>query len=177
MLKKLSLAIILVAFTSLSAIAAEPKIVVVDIQRIMKDSLAAKDLKTELEAKKNQYQASINAKKDKLTKEMDELVKQKNVLAKDALQQKQKSFVAERDAVIKDARDKQISFDNAYKNALNEIQKAVLDIVSDMAKEQGFNIAIPTSQLIYASNEFDVSAEVLKRLDKKLPKVSLKFEK
>jgi outer membrane protein len=177
MLKKLSLAAALVAFTFVSAVAAEPKIVVVDIQRIMRESLAAKDLKAELESKKNQYQTSINAKKDKLTKEMDDLVKQKNVLAKDALAEKQKSFVAERDAVIKDARDKQISFDNAYKNALGEIQKAVQSIIEDMAKEQGFNMAIPTSQLIYASGDFDVSNEVLKRLDKKLPKVSLKFEK
>lgn len=184
MLKKILPAIALAAVVTFSAFSpaqaadakAEPKVVVVDIQRIMRDSLAAKDLKTQLESQRNSYQSDIKNKEDKLKKEEDDLGKQKNVLSKDALTQKQKSFVDEINNVRKDVEEKRVKLDNAYKQALNEIQSAVQDIINDMAKEQGFNLAIPTSQLVYADKSFDVSDEVLKRLDKKLPKVSLKFE-
>lgn len=185
MLKKLFLTLSIVVFSTAAAQAADAapaalpavKVAVVDIQRIMKDSLAAKDLKAQLEAKRNQYQAEIKAKEDKLKKEEEDLAKQKSVLAKDALTAKQKAFVDDINAVRKDVQDKRVKLDNGYKNALNEIQKVVQGIIDDLAKEKGFNLAIPNSQLVYAHRDFDISDEVLKRLDAKLPKVALKFDK
>ncbi len=184
MLKKFILTLALVIFATSAqaadapaaaapaASAPQPKIAVVDIQRIMKDSLAAKDLKAQLESQRNQYQADIKTKEDKLKKEEEDLAKQKNVLAKDALTAKQKAFVDDINAVRKDVQEKRVKLDNGYKNALNEIQKVVQDIINDLAKEKGFNLAIPTSQLVFAHKDFDISDEVLNRLNKKLPKLS-----
>jgi len=179
MLKKLFLAIVLVASFNTAAVAADapaPKIVVVNVQRIMTDSLAAKDLKAQLEAKKNQYQAEIKTKGDKLKKEKDDLDKQQGVLAKDVLVSKQKAFLAEYKNVQDDANQKSITFENAEKNASRDILASVQDIINDLAKEQGFNLAIPTSQLLFAHKDFDISDEVIKRLDAKMPKVALKFD-
>lgn len=174
MFKKLFLIAALVVMSTGSAQAIDAKIVVVDIQRIMRDSLAAKDLKSQLESRRNQYQSEIKSKEDKLKKEEEDLAKQKNVLAKDALAAKQKAFVNDINAVRKDVQDKRVKLDTAYKAALNDIQDAVQSIINDLAKEKGFNLAIPTSQLVFAHKDFDISDEVLKRLDAKLPKVSLK---
>ncbi len=58
----------------------------------------------------------------------------------------------------------------------DEIQKAVTGIVADMAKEKGFSIAIPTSQILYADPKLDITDEVLKRLNQKLPKLDVKFD-
>jgi len=181
MLKKIFTAVIMIGtiFVASNATAADiaPKIVVVDIQRIMRDSLAAKDLKTQLEAKKNQYQAELKTKSDKLKKEKEDLDKQQSVLSKDALTAKQKSFLAEYKTAQDDANQKSIKFENAEKGASRDILVAIQEIINDLAKEQGFNIAVPTSQLLFAHKDFDISNEVLTRLDKKLPKVALKFEK
>lgn len=176
-LKKVFFAIALVAISAVSANALEAKIVVVDVQRIMRDSSAAKDLKAQLESKKNQFQAELKAKSDKLKKEKDDLDKQQNVLAKDALAAKQKSFLNEYKALQDDANQKTVTFENAEKNASREILSATQDIINGLAKEKDFNIAVPTSQLLFAHKDFDISDEVLKRLDAKLPKVTLKFDK
>lgn len=181
MLKKSFIAIALATIVTFSAASAQaeppaPKVVVVDIQRIMRDSLAAKDLKSQLEAKKNQFQTELKSKGDKLKKEKEDLDKQQNVLSKDALTAKQKSFLAEYKALQDDANQKSIKFENAEKSASHDILVAIQEIINDLAKEQNFNIAVPTSQLLFAHKDFDISNEVLTRLDKKLPKVTLKFD-
>ncbi len=187
MLKNTFFSIILATFIAVSANspaqgadtapATAPKIVVVDIQRIMRDSLAAKDLKTQLESKKNQYQADLKGKSDKLKKEKDDLEKQQSVLSKDALTQKVKNLNSEFKSAQDDANEKSVRFENAEKGASRDILAAVQEIINDLAKEQNFNIAIPTSQLLFAHKDLDITNEVLTRLDKKLPKLTLKFEK
>jgi Skp family chaperone for outer membrane proteins len=175
MFKKIALALLLIASTSLHSNATEAKVAVINMQKIMSDSTAAKDLQTQLEAKRNSYQAEIKAKEDKLRKEEEDLAKQKNILAKDALEQKQKDFIEEINKVRKEVQDKRVALDNAYKQALNELNKAILQIVDDLAAEKGFNLALPNSALIYAASDFDITNDVVSKLNQKLPKISLKF--
>jgi Skp family chaperone for outer membrane proteins len=175
MFKKIALAFLLVVATTSVSSATDAKVAVINMQKIMDESTAAKDLQAQLEAKRSSYQASIKAKEEKLRKEEEDLVKQKNILAKDALEQKQKEFIAEINKVRKEVQDKRVALDNAYKQALNELNKAILQIVSDMAEEKGFNLAFPHSALVYASSDFDITADVITQLNKKLPKVTLKF--
>lgn len=175
-MKKLILALIL-TLSPLAALAApmDAKVVVVDIQEVLAASTAAKDLKTQLEAKRKDYQKQISAKEDALKKQEAELVKQKTVLAKEELTKKQKAFVDEVEKVRKDVQNKRQSLDNAYKKAVGDIQATVQKIIEEMATTQGFNMAIPTSQLIYANKSMDITKDVTAKLNQRLPKVALKF--
>jgi len=44
-----------------------------------------------------------------------------------------------------------------------------------MAKEKGFTLAIPSSQVLYYDSSLEISDEVLKRLNEKLPSLTVKF--
>ncbi len=77
----------------------------------------------------------------------------------------------------KEVQSKKAMLDNGFERALMDIQKVVSEIIVEMAKEKGFSMAIPTSQILYADPKMDISAEVLDKLNKKLPKVTVKFEK
>ncbi len=179
MLKKLILVALIAtsaaSFSATGANAAEIKVAVINIQKILSEASAAKDLQAQLEKKRVEYQGQIKAKEEKLKKEEAELVKQKNVLTKEAFEQKQKDFVNEINDVRKDVQDKRVKLDSAYKQALGTINNSMQDIINDLAAEKGFNLAFPASGLIYAPKEFDITDEVLKKLNEKLPKVSLKF--
>lgn len=160
-----------------SASKAEDKqiIAVVNIQQVMKDSTAAKSIREQLEKKQKDFQAEITKKEDALQKEDQELGKQKSVLAKDAFEKKVRAFRNKATEVQKDVQTKKALLDNAFQNSLNDIQKVVTDIISDLSKEKGFTVAIPTSQILYADKKLDISEEVLERLNKKLPKLDVKF--
>ena len=175
MRKLLIAAIFAVLSTTASAAPQQAKVVVVDIQQVLDSSTAAKDLKVQLEAKRKEYQKQISAKEDTLKKSVAELQKQKAVLSKEDFAKKGKEFDAEVEKVRKDVQNKRLSLDKAYKKAIGDIQTAVQKIIEEMSVSQGFNMAIPTSQLIYAQKDMDISKEVTAKLNQRLPKVAMKF--
>ena len=151
-------------------------IAVVNIQQIMKDSTAAKSVREQLESKQKSFQADITKKEESLKKEDQELAKQKSVLAKEAFEEKARAFRSKATDVQKEVQSKKAMLDGAFERAIGDIQKATTDIIADIAKEKGFEIAIPTSQILYADSKLDISADVLEKLNKKLPKLDVKFE-
>ncbi len=169
----ISAAFIVPAF---AADAVKPTIAVVNIQQIMKDSTAAKTVREQLESKQKSFQAEITKKEEGLKKEDQELGKQKSVLAKDAFDKKISEFRTKATSVQKDVQAKKALLDGAFEHSLNDIQKVVTDIIADLAKEKGFVVAVPTSQILYADKSLDISSDVLDRLNKKLPKLDVKFE-
>lgn len=164
------------AVPAFAADAVKPTIAVVNIQQIMKDSTAAKTVREQLESKQKSFQAEITKKEEGLKKEDQELGKQKSVLAKDAFDKKISEFRIKATSVQKDVQAKKALLDGAFEHSLNDIQKVVTDIIADLAKEKGFVVAVPTSQILYADKSLDISSDVLDRLNKKLPKLDVKFE-
>lgn len=151
-------------------------IAVVNIQFVMKDSTAAKSVREQLENKQKTYQAEIEKKQDSIKKEEQELLNKKSVLAKDAFEEKARVFKSKVAGLQKDAQSKKNLLDSAFERSLNDIQKVVTEIISDISKEKGFVIAVPTSQILFADTKLDISSEVLERLNKKLPKLDVKFD-
>lgn len=164
------------------AVAADGNMIaVVNIQQIMRESTAAKSATTQLENKQKAYQAELNKKDEALQKEDKELGKQRGVLSKEAFEEKTRAFRAKVTDVQKEVQSKKAMLDNGYGRALAEIQKAISEIIADMAKEKGFVLAVPTQappawQVLYADSKLDITAEVLEKLNKKLPKLDVKFD-
>lgn len=151
-------------------------IAVVNIQKIMQESTAAKSANEQLEGKQKSFQNELNKKDEALQKEDKELAKQRGVLSKEAFEEKTRTFRNKVTEIQKEVQSKKALLDSAYSRALNDIQKIVTEIIADLAKEKGFAVAIPTSQILYADNKLDISDAVLERLNKKLPKLDVKFE-
>ena len=98
------------------------------------------------------------------------------MLSKEAFEEKARAFSAKATDVQKEVQSKKALLDSAFERALTDIQKVVTEIIADLSKEKGFVIAVPTSQILFADKSLDVSDEVLKRLNQKLPKLDVKFE-
>jgi len=183
MFKKLSFILLLATISAVPAISSyaadgknDSKIAVVDVQRIVKESLAAKDINSQIEKTRAVYQAAITKQEDELHKTDQELAKQQSVLSPEAFQQKAKEFKSRVADVQKDVQARRVQLEKGYDDAVMQIQKAVLDIVAQLANEKGFVMAIPTSQILYAKPDMNISDEVLKRLNARLPKVQVRIE-
>lgn len=151
-------------------------IVVLNIQQIMKDSLAAKSAREQISQKQKAFVAENSKLESELQKEDQELVKQQNILAPDAFNQKKLEFRKKVESAQKQMIEKKHQLDKAYNQAVGEMQKMVIDIVAELANEKGFKIAIPTSELLYAESGMDITNEVLERLNKKMPSMTVNFD-
>lgn len=173
-------ALIIAVFALLLAAApltvrAADSVAVINIQDIMRDSLAAKSVKKKLEAKQKSFQSEMTKKEKDLQTKERALAKQRGTLSPAEFEKKVKSF---RDAAAKAQRDvqaKKTKLDKAFADSLATIQKTVVGIVEGIAKERGVKVVMPTSQLLYADPSLDITKEVLGKLNKQLPSVKVNF--
>ena len=155
---------------------AESNFAVVDIQKIMRESTAAKSIRTQLESKQKAYQAEIKKKEAAMQKEEKSLATQRSTLSPEAFQKKVEDFRKKATTMQKDVQTKKAALDRGFEKSLNDVQKVVNEIITSLAKEKKFSLAIPSGQLLYADPTMDITDEVLSRLNKKLPKVSVSFK-
>ena len=75
-----------------------------------------------------------------------------------------------------EVRVKRGKLEKGLAKALGDIQKKVTSIVESISKEKGYDIAISGNLVLYTSAKQDITDEVLGRLNKELPNVSVKFD-
>lgn len=151
-------------------------VAVVDIQLIMQNSLAAQDVRAQLDDYREQFQKSIAADEEELRASEQELVKQRSVLSPEAFEQKRKEFQSQFGEVQREVQDKRIKLEKAHAQALAMIQKQVFEIIQSLSSEKGFEVAMPVSQLLYADQSLDITKPVLQKLDSALPKVPIDID-
>jgi len=150
---------------------------VVDLVTIMQSSESAKAIRSQMEKITKSYQAAVAGEKDKLEKEAQDLEAQRTTLAADALQAKQRDFqqrVANYERELQGRRNKLADVSNA---ALKQVQDAIVSVVAQIAKESQLTLVITKDTVLFASNDLDITAEVMKRLNAKLPTVSVQAPK
>ena len=169
----------LLALASLTLIAspalAETAVGVVNFGKITQVSKAATAVQNQVKAKQKAMQSEADAKEKALLAEDQALVKQKDSADKAAFEAKVKAF---REKAAKEQRawqDKKVALNKSTAEALDTIQKSLIDIVKQVAAEKKLNLVISSAQVLHSDASLDITDEVLKRLDAKLPTVAVKF--
>lgn len=150
-----------------------PVIAVVDVQRILQESTAAKSVQTAIEAQRDAYQKEISALEGKLRSAEQDLVKQKTVLSPDAFNKRQTDFQKQVADLQRTVQTRKRALDQALDNAMVQVQKAMVDIVGEVAMEKGANMVLARHQFIIHATVYDQTDTVLKRLNERLPKVEV----
>lgn len=164
------------SFITFAGANAAGNIAMVNVQEIMNKSTAAQSIAKQIEAKRSSYQEQVKKQEESLRKADQDLTKQRSSLSAEALEQKRKEFRKKVSDVQQDVQKKRAQLDKAYAGAINEIQQKVTSIVADLSKDKGFDVAIPTSQLVYGKPEMDITAQVLEKLNKDMPDVKVSME-
>jgi len=172
-----SLFLSLIAASAIASSAlADTTIALINTQEIMHESTAAQSIKEQFDAKQKSFQSEMTKKEESLQKEDQDLGKERAVLSPEAFDKKVQEFKNKASAAQREAKEKNAELEKALSAAFGDIQKVLFDIVSDIAKEKGYSIVMPTGQLIYADPKLDITKDVLAKLNSKLPKVTMKFK-
>jgi len=164
----------LFAFTSFNANAEGTG--VLDVEKIVKESSAMRDIQKKVSSKQDEYQKEVTKKQNDLESEQKKIEGKRNVLSKEAFEKETKAFEKKIDDLKTFVDKKQNSLKKASMDSMSKINDKIKDIIADIAKEKEFDVIIPASQTLYYKDTLDVSEEVLKRLNKKITKVDVKFE-
>src|SRR5487761_1346243 len=165
------------ALAALSASAQQalptPAVVVVDMTQIMRDAKAAKDVQAQIEKEMNAYSSQVSEQENGLKALRDDLERQRTVLAPEVFNGKSQEYQQRYAALDRDVQSKRQEMQQSYSEAMTKVETAALQIVADVAKERKANMVVSKAALLYMEDGLDVTPEVTRRLDEKLPSMAV----
>ncbi len=148
-------------------------IAVVDMTRIMQVSEAAKNIQSQLETKRKEYQEKIAVQENTLRSAEQELIKQKSSLSEEEFGKKRTEFEGKIVVAQKQVQEHKRSLEFGFNGGVGKIQNEVASIVGDIAKERKFMMVLSNDAVVLAERSLDITDEVIKKLNDKLKKVPL----
>ena len=150
-------------------------ILVVDVQSLLQNSKSAKLVRQQIEQKRTEFQKEMSAQEGALRQEHDTLQRQQGSLSAEAFNQKGREFQQKLNEFDKNMQGKRQILEKANSEALEKINEVMLKIIADIAKERKANLVFLRSELVLFDQNFEVTDEVLQKLDEQLPTVAVNF--
>ena len=151
-------------------------IAIIDINEILNNSKVAIDANEQIEEISIKIQEELAADEKDLLQEQNKLIEAQSIMAPEA-------FEVKRSEYEKNVQNFQINSQNtlvALDKMVAEIRANILDeikpILEDIAGEKGITVVLEKGTVILNADKMDITKTVLKRLNKKLPKIKVEFE-
>lgn len=144
---------------------------VIDYQRILRDAAAARSIREQIETRRKAYQEEISKEEQRLHEADKAFAKQRSLLTPDASAERRREFEQEVAEVQRMVQERRRALDEVSATALNEVKQALIEVVTSIADERGFNLVLPSSEVLFFSRRIDLTEEVLAKLDARLPDV------
>lgn len=149
------------------------KVAVLDVQRILREAKAMKNIRDQVSQLRKTYQEEIETKQADLRKDNEDLRRKRTILSSDAFDEERRKFdqkVAEVQRLVQ-SRNQQL--DRANAEAVINVQKTLYQIVLDLANERSYGLIFRKSATIVVHPPIEITPEVLARLDTRLPAVQV----
>ena len=150
-------------------------VVVVDVQKLLQESKAAKMVRQQIEAKRAEYAKEISHQEDELRKERDALQRQQPALSQEALNTKGREFQQKVNDLDRTVQAKRQALEKSNADALQKIQESMVKIITAIAKDRKANLVLQRSELVLFDQQFDITDQVLQKLDEELPTLNVSF--
>lgn len=151
----------------------ETYIVYVDVQKLLSQSNAGKKAFKDLNQMVNNKKKQFDKEEKKLQSEEAEILKQKNVISEDELNNRIQKFRVK----INDFQNKKKKFNQEMSNkrlkATGELLKSVNQILSNYASENKISLIIQKKNIIVGQSSLDVTDTIMKILNKQIKSVNL----
>jgi outer membrane protein len=150
-------------------------VIVVDVQALLQNSKAAKMVRSQIEAKRNEYTKEISRQEEALRAERDTLQRQQATMSADILNKKGREFQQKVNDLDRDVQSKRAALEKSNNEALTRIQQTMLKIIADIARQRRANLVLQRTDLVLFDQSFDVTDEVMQKLDEELPVLNVTF--
>lgn len=150
-------------------------VMVVDVQALLQNSKAAKMVRGQIEQKRNEYTKEISREEEALRTERDTLQRQQASMSPETLNKKGREFQQKVNDLDRDVQSKRAALEKSNNEALTRIQQSMLKIIADIARQRRANLVLQRTDLVLFDQSFDVTDEVMQKLDEELPVLTVNF--
>jgi outer membrane protein len=152
---------------------AETSIAVVDLQKVMTESTAARNILDQVQAYREKSQAEIGAVEEKLRNEQKVLAEGQNTMPAEEFKSKKESFEQSLGQTRNLVQEKKQTLDEAFSKSMGMLRDEVLKIVAGISEEKGYQIVLTRQNVVLVEKPFDITEEVMTRINASMTKASL----
>ena len=154
-------------------VAVEFPIAVLDVQKILRDSSAVKNIREQVTKYGSSFENEIEKERNEIRAANQELTRQRTILSPDAFAEKRRVFEEKVVGVQRLVQQRQRELDASRNRAMAEVNKAYTEVVAKFAAERNLAVILRKVQTVFTLGNLDVTQEVLSRLNKQLPTVKI----
>ncbi len=148
-------------------------VVFFDVDAVMRTSTAMQNINTQAERQRSALQADATRQEGDLRKAEEDLSNQRNVLSADAFTQRRRDFENRVGTVQQQLQTRRRNLEQNYSDTAARVQQALTESVIEVMNEQEYQMVIPNTFIFVARSALDISGEVSRRLNRRLPTASM----
>lgn len=148
------------------ALAAESKIGVIDMKKVLSTSTSGQRAQTLIEEKMKTFQGALKKDENELVAMQKEMEKKGSAWTDAVKQEKAKAFQKKRGELAEKQENANQELKKLREDNVNPILKKLEEIVEKIAKSEGYTIVLPRNVVLYTSDATDISDKITAELNK-----------
>tara|TARA_B100001113_G_scaffold211894_1_gene173841 strand:- start:80 stop:619 length:540 start_codon:yes stop_codon:yes gene_type:complete len=149
---------------------------IIDINKVLTESKAAVDATKQIEEIQKKSEQDSKNEDELIIKEREKLIEQQSVMAPEAFEVKVADFEKKVQAYQIERQEILRKLDKMVQVARAKILDEVKPIINDYANELGITVILEKNNVILSADDMDMTDEVIKILNKNLPKIKVELE-
>ena len=148
-------------------------IAVVDMQRIVGQSLAAVKVREYIENKKKEFGTELKNEEQELKTIQEDLASQRSIMPPDEFTELEGTFRKRVEALQQMVAERNQLLEEMLSKSVQVIQLEAIKIITEIGKEKGLALTLDTSTVVIAANSINISSSVIELLNINLPEVDM----
>ena len=144
----------------------DQKIVYLNLDSIVQNSIPGQLIIQELEIKKKTNVEKFKLKENKLRNKEEDIIKKKNIISKEEFETKVLALREEMNNYNKERKKIFSEFEENKKKELNEFLKKITPLIETYVRENSINIVLNEKNLFIASKKFDITSQIIEIINK-----------
>jgi Skp family chaperone for outer membrane proteins len=148
-------------------------VAVIDVQRLQRESAATKSINAQLEKLQASMSQDIAKQENELRSAKQELDRQRTLVSPEAFNERVRAFEQKYANLQRDVQNRKRGLEKSAGTAFGAVEKALREVVEQLVEERRLNLVIVKNLTMYNAPEYELTEEVIKRLNAKLPSVKV----
>jgi Skp family chaperone for outer membrane proteins len=152
---------------------ARPKIAVIDMQKIMRESEAVQSIQAQIDQQRTKYQARLSEKEKEIRAANEELMRKRSTLPSQTFQEKRRNLEEQVSQLQREIKNSKRQLDQNYSEAMRKVQEKLVSIVRRIAHQRELDMVLGKATVVIVRPELEITQQAITRLNDAMPSVDV----
>ena len=149
---------------------------ILDLNRVLLDAKAAKKAAEEIDKIAKKIENDLLISDEDMINEQNKLIEAQSIMAPEAFEIKKKEYEEKVQNYNIERQNKLFSVEKLVESSRNEILDKLKPILENMSESKGITVILEKGTVLLNAETMDITDEVIKTLNKELPKIEVSLE-